>query len=131
MARLTMLGWDYGFNAYGRGGPRRYSYAYAPATLGAEDNGEEKKEDPVWLRTLNLLADKGAPVAEKYLESQIAKSQSEMERQRFRSYLTDVRAGRTNGGFSFDMNEAMPWIIGGVVVLVAGSVIMGTRRRRR
>lgn len=125
-----MLGADYNGGAYARGGRRRYSYAYAPVTLG-QDNGEEKEQDPVWLRALSLLADRGAPVAEKYLERQIAQAESDTAEARFRSYLADVKSGKANGGFAFDVNQAMPWIIGGVVVLVAGSVIMGTRKRRR
>ena len=129
--RLTMLGADYNGGAYTRGGPRRYSYAYAPVGLG-EDNGEDKEKDPVWLRTLTLLADRGTPVAEKYLEKQIAQAESATAETRFRNYLADLRSGKINGkGFQFDVNDAMPWIIGGVVVLVAGSVIMGTRKRRR
>jgi len=133
-----MLGQDYGFSAYNRGGPRKYSYSYAPATLG-QDNGEEKekekekKSDPVWFRTLELVADKGSSVAQDYLRSQIANAENETAANRFRMYLSDVKSGKANGngGFSFDVNEAMPWIIGGVVVLIAGSVIMGTRKRRR
>lgn len=81
----------------------------------------------------NKLVDVAPGVVDSIVDAKIAEANSQAEIAR----LNQIRELKKSGGLasiasgSFDMQSAMPWLIGGGVVLVAVIFMMGTRKRRR